>query len=435
MIAADQPLSHAEADRALALLERFDRIVLAVSGGPDSMALMHLAAGWRRRHDRASSALLVVTVDHGLRSTSAEEAVFVARSAQALGFEHRTLRWEGAKPSAGLPEAARLARYALLEQATIEFAGGIPAALGVAHTQDDQAETVLMRLARGSGVEGLSAMRPTRQLGQTSLVTLARPLLDVPKARLIATLKALGAAWIDDPTNVDRDYERPRVREALRSVQAIGVGANALATSAHRLQQASQALAYADGQFSQHVALQHDRGILALLDSAAFRAGPALLRQRLLTRLIRRYGGDTPEPRLSEVEALVEQLDQHSDRRVTLGGVMISQGGRTLRVWREAGRVTAEPLVLKGSGANQIWDARFKVSYLGAPEAPMQVRALGAEGLARIAQLNKAEVERVPSRALAALPAFYLNGTLIGVPTIGYQEQVNLRLTAQPIES
>src|SRR3954469_22668108 len=174
-------------------------LVLAVSGGPDSLALMWLSARWRRAPSRRAR-LIAVTVAHGLRAEAAREARDVKRLAHTLEVPHRTLRWTGAKPNTGLPAAARAARYRLLAQAA--RSSGATHIL-TAHTRDDQAETLLMRMLRGSGIAGLAAMaRETEREG----VWLARPLLDISKSQLLATLTKAKIGFADDPTNRDVSY-------------------------------------------------------------------------------------------------------------------------------------------------------------------------------------------------------------------------------------
>src|SRR3954453_8627526 len=197
-------------------------LLLAVSGGPDSIALMWLAARWRRAMTRGPR-LIAVTVDHGLRAEAAREARDVKRLAKALDLPHRTLRWTGAKPKTGLPAAARDARYRLLARAA--RATGATHVL-TAHTEDDQAETLLMRMSRGSGIAGLAAMaRQTQRDG----VVLARPLLQIRKARLIATLRKARIGFAEDSTNRDPAFARPRLRELMPALAAEGFGARNLA--------------------------------------------------------------------------------------------------------------------------------------------------------------------------------------------------------------
>src|SRR6202521_4071567 len=188
----NSPISAQHAKRLFADWKGVPAIVLAVSGGPDSIALMWLAARWRRTVARGPR-LIAVTVDHGLRSEAAREARDVKRLARILDLPHRTVRWSGTKPRTGLPAAARSARYRLLAQAA--RANGATHIL-TAHTRDDQAETLLMRIMRGSGIAGLAAMaRESERDG----VRLARPFLNVSKSQLIATLRKANARFPHGP--------------------------------------------------------------------------------------------------------------------------------------------------------------------------------------------------------------------------------------------
>src|SRR5262249_31253003 len=186
-------IAPSEAKTLFADLQALPVIALAVSGGPDSTALMLLAARWRDSL-KTKPKLVAVTVDHGLRKESKTEAAAVARLARKLNVAHRTVRWNGRKPATGLQEKARVVRYRLR---------GGAAHILTAHTLDDQAETVLIRMSRGSGLTGLGAMTRTAPLppdGKSTIV-LVRPLLDIAKVRLIATLDAAKIPYADDPSN------------------------------------------------------------------------------------------------------------------------------------------------------------------------------------------------------------------------------------------
>jgi tRNA(Ile)-lysidine synthase len=229
-----QPLSAPiAADEAQALfqpLAGFAHILVAVSGGPDSVALLALLAHWSVAHG-GKPVISAATVDHGLRPTSAGEAAAVAALCEQLGVSHGTLLWTGEKPEAGLQANARQARYALL----FAHAKTIGATcLVTAHTLDDQAETVMMRLARGSGPAGLAGMR--RQVRRGDLVH-ARPLLDVAKARLVATCADLGLAYVKDPSNGDPKFTRSRWRRLMPLLAAEGLTAERLARFAGRAAQ------------------------------------------------------------------------------------------------------------------------------------------------------------------------------------------------------
>jgi tRNA(Ile)-lysidine synthase len=304
-------------------------IVLAVSGGPDSVALMWLAARWRRAFARGPQ-LIAVTVDHGLRQEAAREARDVKRLARSLDLPHRTLRWTGPKPRTGLPAAAREARYRLLAQAARKY--GATYVL-TAHTRDDQAETLLMRMLRGSGIAGLAAMaRETEREG----VRLARPLLDISKAQLVATLKKAGVGFADDPTNRDPAFTRPRLRELMPALAEEGGDARNLARLAARLARANAAVeVLADGA-ERYLALRDQDTARAGFDAVRFAAMPEEIRLRLLKRAIDRTGHEG-SAELGKVETLLAALDRAmaargARLRQTLAGAIISVNGGRIRV-------------------------------------------------------------------------------------------------------
>jgi tRNA(Ile)-lysidine synthase len=344
----DSPISAKDAKRLFADWRGAPAIVLAVSGGPDSIALMWLAARWRRTLARGPR-LLAVTVDHGLRAEAAAEARNVKRLARSLDLPHRTLRWTGIKPKTGLPAAARTARYRLLAQ--VARASGATHIL-TAHTRDDQAETLLMRMLRGSGIAGLAAMaRESERDG----VLLARPLLNVSKSQLIATLNKAKIGFADDPTNRDPSFTRPRLRTLMPVLAAEGGDSRNLARLAARLARANQAVEVLVDGAERYLALR-DRhapqpGFSAkafdvrafdvrAFDAKAFAAMPEEIRLRLLLRAIDRFGHEGPAE-LGKVEILLAALDRTvaenaAGRRPrlkqTLAGALISLVDDRIRV-------------------------------------------------------------------------------------------------------
>ena len=315
------PISAQQAKELFAHWKTAPALVLAVSGGPDSLALMWLAARWRRALARGPQ-LLAVTVDHGLRPEAAREAREVKRLAQTLEVPHRTLRWTGAKPGTGVPAAARAARYRLLAKAA--RASGATHVL-TAHTRDDQAETLLMRILRGSGIAGLAAMaRETEREG----VWLARPLLDVPKSRLVATLDRARIAFADDPTNRDMSFTRPRLRALMPALAEEGGDSRNLARLAARLARANAAIeVLADGAERYLALRERDDASRFGFDAAAFAGLPEEIRLRLLKRAIDRAGHEGPAE-LGKVEALLAVLDRAmvdgGKLKQTLAGAAIS---------------------------------------------------------------------------------------------------------------
>ena len=233
MAAADQAVREAEADALFSGLENLRGLVLAVSGGSEFTALLLLAARWAQALKKSrgrSPKLLAVTVDHGLRPEARREAAAVKALALRLAIAHRTLTWRGTKPKTGVQEAARIARYRLLADATIR--AGYEHIL-TAHTLDDQAETVLFRLARGSGLTGLGGMAyaVTVPIGADSAIFVVRPLLTVPKTRLLATLAAAEIAHSEDPSNLDPRFARPRLRALMPHLAREGLDAPRIGTA------------------------------------------------------------------------------------------------------------------------------------------------------------------------------------------------------------
>jgi tRNA(Ile)-lysidine synthase len=330
------PVSAAEARTLFAGLKFAPALLLAVSGGPDSTALMLLAARWRAALKKGPR-LFAVTVDHGLRAESGREARAAKQLASRLGLRHRTVRWTGDKPETGLQEAARAVRYRLLADAA--RAAGARHIL-TAHTLDDQAETVLLRMARGSGLTGLAAMaRETMLAGETGPLVLVRPLLEVPKARLIATLDAGRVAYCEDPSNVDPRFTRARLRELMPVLAGEGLDARRLALLARRLRRAEATIEFAVGVAAGAVSnAAWTNGAPIAFDADKFIRLPEEVALRLLGRAIVHAAGELPL-RLGRLEALYGLLAQSNSARPdrvrrTLAGALITLAGGRLTVER-----------------------------------------------------------------------------------------------------
>jgi tRNA(Ile)-lysidine synthase len=326
-----QPIGDVEADHLFADLLHEPALLVAVSGGPDSTALLYLLARWRKRH-RPSPRLHAVTVDHGLRPQSRAEALGVKRLAAQLGVDHRTMRWTGEKPATGLQEKARGARYRLLFAAAHK--AGARCVI-TAHTRDDQAETVLFRIARGSGLAGLGAMArvsaaafPTSGMrGTKGSPALVRPLLDVAKGRLIATLRAAGIGHVEDPSNDDPRFARVRWRKLAPALAAEGLTAERLAQLARRVRRSEEAMdavvaAAFDGLGSRL------RAHAIAFDARGLRDLPAEIALRLIGRAIGEVGDEGPVE-LGKLETMCGLLSDvvasaGGRFRRTLAGAMVS---------------------------------------------------------------------------------------------------------------
>lgn len=338
-----RPVSAAEADALFSDLATAPALVLAVSGGPDSTALLLLAAEWRKRLARGPD-LLAVTVDHGLRPEAKREAAGVKRFAGVLGVPHRTMRWTGDKPASGVPAKARAARYRLLTRAARR--AGAQYVL-TAHTLDDQAETVLLRLARGSGLTGLSGMARVVSLGEIALV---RPLLNLPKARLLATLEAAGVAFAHDPSNLDPRFTRVRLRGLMPALASEGLGAGRLSLLARRLRRADAAINVVVEEAAERISSapwSPERPID--LDARAFAVLPGEVALRLLGRAVDCVGDEGPVE-LGKLEALMEQCRSALDGmpaarfRRTLAGAVVTLARDRLTIERAPPRKTKPPL-------------------------------------------------------------------------------------------
>jgi tRNA(Ile)-lysidine synthase len=326
--AAEHPVSSQEAAELLNPLRLYRHVGLAVSGGGDSMSLMWLAAQWAGQ-TRQPPKLTVLSVDHGLRPGSAEDASWVVEQAGALGLAGAMLQWHGPKPSTGVQARARQARYDLLIGWCAEHGAG---ALVTAHSLEDQAETFLMRLARGSGVDGLAAMRPTRE----DRIAILRPLLGVSRARLRGTLVAAGMRWLEDPANRDPRFERVRWRNTLSHLEQEGLAPAMIALSARRLERASQALEHATSRLEAEVVEQDAKQ--ASFRLAAIQDTPEELMLRLLKRLIMRYGAGSEPPELAALERLSEWIAQGVSGGRTLAGCRITRRKDAVRMRREGPR-------------------------------------------------------------------------------------------------
>lgn len=374
------------------------RLVLAVSGGSDSMALMRLAAPLRAD---GLAEISVATVDHGLRPEARLEAEMVGREADALGLDHAILIWAGDKPSTGLQAAARTARYRLLvahaETRSAE-------AIMTAHTAEDQAETVFMRLQRGSGPRGLAGMAEETLVaaGASDPIRLLRPLLSFRRQGLRDYLQKAGAPFVDDPSNENTAFERVRIRRLLQTLEAEGaLTVEALVQSAAASRALARRMEAAENARFAELAGAFDAfgGASVNLSSLAVEDLP------ILARLIHAVGGgDHPPTQMTTADAWAKAL---AGRTATLGGAALGVGEDRLRIWREPaavlGRAGVAPLALVdlAPGERILWDRRFIIVNPSGAEARLE--PLGNAAPAFAASTREAEM-------LAAAPRLILGG-------------------------
>lgn len=328
-------------------------IALAVSGGADSLALMLLAQRWAAGLANPPR-IYVYSVDHGLRPEASDEVAMVLQAAQALGLAARGLSWTGNKPAAGVQEAARIARYRLMGAAMAEDGATV---LLTAHHRQDQAETVLMRMAHGSGIEGLKGMAA---MAEVEGIAVHRPLLGCDPAALRALVLEAGLVPAEDPSNADPHYERVRWRQAMPELAALGLDAAAIGVFAERMAEADAAIAQmADGCFSEIVRL--DGFGAARIELMPFIGLSPAISTRVLGRVLNIVGGRQKPRALGQVERLRQSIaDDSLAKTTTVLGCVVRIKDGAIAVAREPGRALPQDAMLVPHG-ELVWDERFRI--------------------------------------------------------------------------
>ncbi|EAQ44192.1 PP-loop family protein [Roseobacter sp. MED193] len=385
------------------------RIGIAVSGGGDSVALMHLL---KECFCDDPVELMVATVDHGLRAESRQEAEDTARMARELGLRHEILTWEqGPEKTGNLQDQARRARYGLLTAWARQ--NGIPV-LALGHTADDQAETVIMRLMRASGVNGLAGI-PVRRTQDG--VSLLRPLLGLRRVELRQYLDAAGQSWIEDPSNEDESYDRIKIRKALAVLEDLGLTVPALATVAQNMGKAQKALGwYAFLSARDMVRIEAGAVVLEL---RKYRTLPDEISHRLMLQAILWVSGGQYAPRRQPmIEAVA--IAQRGGSATLAGCRILSHQGK-IWVCREAAMVPQE-----ACDPGDLWDQRWRI-FAGKLEA-CEVRPLGSEGLKLCPDWR---AQGCPAPILEVTPALWRDGNLMAAPLAGFANGCS----AEPINS
>jgi len=416
MITPDQAISSEEFEQLVqGIGAPIGPFAVAVSGGADSMALCRLANSWAKRFGAKLTAL---TVDHDLRRTSAAEANQVAKWMAGLGIAHTGLKWAGPKPQTGVQAAARDARYALMGAWCRDNDVGT---LLVAHHRDDQAETYLMRLSRGSGPNGLAGMSTTTYLHG---VHIARPLLGIPKIRLLATCAALGQRWIDDPSNHNPRYARTQIRARLAAKENSGDIAEK--TQGFGIARAAR-----------------DRTIRSILKKAAteYAAGFVRLNWRMLTdatedvgagalgRVLSRVSGAPHGPRTNKLAALHRAVARGLTATRSLHRCLaMPQADGHVLIFREPRNLPTVPIV---AGSKFTWDRRFVVALEpGSKSDGMTVGPLGHKGWGQVRDRAKSAHPTIPTQLCYAVPALFHQERVISAPNLEVPSEMG-RFTAQ----
>ena len=406
-----EPLTIPEFDAALGSLARFENrpfLAVAVSGGPDSLALAILADRWARERRGEICAL---TVDHRLRPESRAEVEQLRSWLSTRAIRHEVLIWSGEKPTTGIQEAARIARYRLLAGWCREH-GCLH--LLTAHHRDDQIETHLIRRRAHSGRDGLAGMSAIREFADCRLM---RPLLAFPKDRLVAFLNAEGQPFVTDPSNANPAFERSRLRRGAgitSTTEFSDLPAEICRFGARRATREHEL----DRALAQSLSL-HPAGF-AVFDPGIMRAMSNELAERMLNAIVATIGGTRYPSRRERIARLRGVLDGAVKRAHTLGGCRFAHWRDRVLVMRELASA-AMPARLT-PGERIVWDRRFEVILPAESSGPAMIGYLGAAG---VVQFNRRDAWRPPGpppRLLfPILPATWDEDGIISVPHLGYR--------------
>lgn len=368
---------------------------VAVSGGGDSVALLAVLVAFARDHDID---LHAITIDHGVRAGAQSEIDLVAELCKGWKVPHHVARWTGWQGEGNFQAEARSARYALMaEWAEAQDIKHI--ALG--HTADDQAETFLMRLARGAGVDGLSAMAPRRV---DRGITWLRPFLETERATLRSFLRAEEVRWCEDPSNENRDYQRIRARDALKALAPLDITVSGLVQVSQNMAKAREALRWQAFIAARDIVTCRD-GIIAF-DRRGFHALPEEIERRLIAHSVQWVSGSPYGPRGPAVaRTLASARDGASS---TLDGCQVMPREGVLWVFREFNAVRD-----LSAGLGEIWDNRWRVTGPARQGHSVAVRALGPDGIDRLADWR---ASGLPREALASTPSVWDGAEMRAAP-------------------
>ena len=380
------------------------RCVVGVSGGADSMALLTAAS--------ASLDVVAVTVDHGLRPESCEEAAQVHAFCDKRNIPHHTLIWNGEKPTANIQAAARQARYALLQDFCEKM--DIDTVL-LAHHRDDQAETFLLRLARGSGLTGLSAMQPKVRAGGIQYI---RPLLDVPKADLVQYLTTKNICWIEDPSNENLSFDRIKVRQFLNAPPLEGFTPARMATTVQALGRAAEAIDFYRDRWLADYAKEDEFGVVSF-QSDSLGVTPVEIQYRVLSYLLQAVSGADYGPRFEKLQSLYSEIYSGIEANtLSLHGCIITTSGAgqdgLVTLCREAAAVPA--LSVLSGDAQSVWDNRYMFRIQAAGYFTVRTLDDAAWGQARKIW-PQLETYRLDIHCRRAQPVIYKDDKIYALPT------------------
>ncbi len=410
-------ISQQEFHQAITALENFTpspTVAVAVSGGCDSLCLTLLLNDWVQQHN---GKVIALTVDHQLRTESSAEALQVGTWLKQKNIEHHILPWTGTKPLNGIQAAARDARYKLMGDWCAQHQ---IAHLCVAHNANDQVETLLFRLCRGSGLDGLAGMSA---VVNTPQVCILRPLLNFARDRIQATLQTYGQEWIEDPSNVDPTHTRPRLRRILSELESEGLTTQRLLQTAKKLGKSRAALEKITNGILDEAFAMYPEGY-GFLNHAILKDAPEDVALRILSAALMTTGGKVYPPRSQYLERLLGTLQHNTDfHALTCWGCYIMPWQGQILFMRETSNIKDE--IQSNKSLNALWDNRFTIVAEGAPG--LVLKKLGGEGWKQLKTGALLESKlNLPDQFYPTLPALWKNDHVLAVPHLHFYEKPSI---------
>lgn len=400
------------------ILSDADKIAVAVSGGADSMALVLLMHEYAQEMGRE---IVALTVDHGIRPESFAEAGQVGLWLAKYGIAHHIIKWQGQKTATNLQMKARKARYELMadycSENNIKF-------LATGHNLNDQAETVLMRLLRGSGVDGLAGMVLVKQIFDINVI---RPLLSITHQNLQQFLRAKNQLWIEDPSNENVKFQRVAVRKLIQSFDDPQLLTKRLVDTAAHMARAKD---YISGQLAKNIneIVTYNEAGFYEIKLTEFKSLHQEERYRVLAAALQKISGNVYRPRFENLQLLDIKINNgQMINSCTLYGCVIAQGKRKidsniLYIYRELAAISP-PLEVQAN-TEIIWDGRFLCQVGDIKPEALQIGALGASGYQQIYKSDKNLLQHIklPKKIIYTMPTLFTLEKPLATPHIGYLE-------------
>ena len=403
------------------------KIAIAVSGGVDSMVLMNLAKESDFLNDKN---VFILVVDHGLRAESKQEAKFVKNEAKKLGFPTRILKWKGSKPNKRIQEEARNKRYSLLINFCRE--NNINN-LYLAHHLDDQIETFLFRMFRGSGLQGLTSFSSSYERNG---LTLIRPLIDTPKSELISYARRKKINWVEDPSNENQKYDRVKLRKVLPLIYKEGFDKKVFLKSVKKLRLANQAL----DQITKEFVLKYvtiNKNISIFINQELFLTAPEDVQLRVLQNTIRIFSGERYySPDYLKILNLMNWARSDNDISAkTLGGTIFRKRKGGIILYKEVKKLNEIKPIKLSKSKYTAWDNRFLIKINKSVKG--EISYLGNEGVKILKSkkiLGKKGFNGIPLTALYSIPAMWDGKRLISAPFFDYSVDNSVNLKVKKID-